>query len=41
MSEKSPTLKCITHKKNSLLYCKKDKVWICIECFPDHADHFD
>ena len=33
-------LKCITHKKDSLLFCKKDKAWICLECISDHSDHF-
>ncbi len=34
-------LKCKTHKKDSTLYCKKDKEWLCIECIPDHINHFD
>ena len=34
-------LKCKTHKKDSLLFCKLDKEWICKECMPDHANHLD
>ena len=41
LRQKAPMLKCKTHKKDSILYCKKDKEWLCIECIPDHTDHFD
>jgi len=34
-------LKCKIHKKDSELFCKMDKEWICKECFPNHSDHFD
>jgi len=38
---KIPKLLCKIHKKDSVIFCKEHRDWICIECYALHSDHFD
>ena len=38
---KSPRLLCETHKKDSIMFCKEHREWICVECLASHLSHYD
>ena len=29
----------MTHLKASVFFCQKEKLFVCLECIKDHADH--
>ena len=38
---KTRKLLCETHKKDSIMFCKEHREWICVECLASHLSHYD